>query len=364
MDLIDLIEHHRQRIIFETVAGSRAYGTAHAHSDEDIRGVFVLPSTAYLSLQEPPRQVSDSKGDIVYYTLGRFLELALKANPNIIELLYMPEDCIRVQTTHWEQVVGLRQSFITKQAYASHVGYAQAQIKKARGRNKWVNRPQPETPPAQEDFCWILPRDTESSVDRPYRPQPLKTAGIDLTACHATALEHTSGLYRLYHYGPEAQGVFRDGNLACESIPLSEEAGRCIGLLIYNKGAYERALDDHRHYWDWRRLRNEARWRSQERGAIDYDAKNMLHTFRLLLSGEHILREGRPLVRFDGPALELLKGILAGEYGYDELIRMAEEKIMELGRLHAASSLPEMPDQNRAGELLRELTGAWETEHA
>jgi len=363
MDLTELRGSQHRRILFETLAGSRAYGTAHAASDEDIRGVFLLPGADYLSLTPPLRQVSDAKGDIVYYTLARFLELALKANPNIIELLYMPQECVRLQTQWWEQVLAVRDGFITKQAYASHVGYARAQIKKARGRNKWINRPQPEAPPQQEAFCRFIAR-SEEDGERPYRPRTLESAGVDLGSCHAAALEHTSGVFRLYHYGSGARGVFRDGNLVCESIPREDEAGRCIGLLIFNQAAYERAAADHRHYWQWRAGRNEARWRSQERGEIDYDAKNMLHTFRLLLSGEHILREGRPLVRFDGPKLALLKGILAGAYAYDALIRMAEEKMLELGELHAASTLPEMPDQAGAEALLRTITREWEQAHA
>ena len=62
---------------------------------------------------------------------------------------------------------------------------------------------------------------------------------------------------------------------------LSDEAARFAGLLIYNK----QALADHQNYWQWRRERSEARWQQQERGELDFDAKNMMHAVRLLLSG-------------------------------------------------------------------------------
>ncbi len=364
LNLSELSGRYRDRIIFQCIAGSRAYGTAHAGSDEDIRGVFVLPRSEYLVLEEALRQLSDQRGDLVFYSLSRFLELALKANPNIIELLYMPEDCVRVQTSYWERLTGQRELFISRQAYASHVGYARAQIKKARGRNKWINRLQPAAAPLPENFCWFVPRSAEHAGQLPYRPQPLKSAGIDLHHCHASALEHSRDLFRLYHYGEAARGVFRNGTLVCESIPLEDEDPRCIGLLVFNQTGFERALADRRNYWEWRRNRNERRWQSQEQGEIDYDAKNMMHTFRLLLSAEHILREGCPLVRFSGPGRELLKGILAGRYTYGELIEMTEEKIGELGVLRDRSPLPAEPDRTRVTALLRDITAGWEADHA
>ncbi len=158
--------------------------------------------------------------------------------------------------------------------------------------------------------------------------------------------------------------MFRDGNLVCEPIPAGDEAERCIGLLLYHRAGHQSALADHRHYWEWRRNRSERRWQSQERGDLDFDAKNMAHTFRLLLSGEHILRHGQPLVRFAGAPLALLRDILEGRLGYDTLIGMAEDKLADLARLHAASTLPERPDRARAEALLRRITDRWERDHA
>jgi len=362
MDLSELTGPSRARIIFQCVAGSRAYGTAHAESDEDIRGVFVQPGYEFLTLQEPLRQVSDQRGDVVYYALARFLELALKANPNIIELLYMPPECVQSSTSYWERLLEHRSLFVSKLAYASHVGYAQAQIKKARGRNKWINRPQPEAQPAREAYCWFSPRRPADGTKLPFRPIPLEESGIDLGHCRAAPLEHTTHVYRLYLYAEQTGGVFRNGNPVCDPIPRQDEEEHCIGLLIFNQSGYERARWDHRNYWEWRRNRNERRWRSQERGDIDYDAKNMMHTFRLLFSGEHILREGRPLVRFSGEPLTLLRRILAGEFAYEELMHRAKSKIIELGELRERASLPDEPDRGRAMELLREITAAWEAD--
>lgn len=351
-----------EHIIFETVVGSRAYGTARADSDEDIKGVYIEPRNDLLTLREIPDQHSDERGDVAYYALRRFLSLALKANPNIIELLFMPAECIRKIHPCFENLLANRDLFITRQAYSSHVNYARAQIKKARGQNKWINNPQPEEPPSPVDFCWIIP--AESTDALPYRPVPLSESDLRLDECHAAAVERTQHLYRIYHYGAQARGVLRGGKIVCEAIPIDEEISHCRGLLIYNENAYERACLDHQNYWMWRKNRNEQRWQRQETGQLDYDAKNIMHMFRLMLSAEHILETGQPLVRFEGEKLSFLKSILAGAYSYNSLIEQADALAERLDALHKQSDLPDQPDLKRAEDLLHTVTDEWEQHHA
>lgn len=357
-----MVDFDRSTLIFETIAGSRAYGTATPESDEDLRGVYVEPAQSLVTLRARPEQVSDPRGDTVYYGLRRFLELALGANPNIIELLYMPDDCVRLVNPVFQAVLNARRDFITRQAYVSHVRYAQAQIKKARGRNKWINNPQPEDSPEPQEFCWFLPVDNAARM--PFRPVPLAEAAVDLEACHASSVEHLTDVFRLYHYGPSARGVFRGGAVICESIPIEDECDRCIGLLIYNRNAHERAIRDHRNYWMWRKNRNEQRWVRQETGELDYDAKNMMHMFRLMLSAEHILTQGCPLVRFSGEKLTYLKAILQGKFSYESLIEEAGTLSTRLEILYKKSRLPENPDMEKAEELLQSVTLEWEKSHA
>lgn len=374
-------------VIYSTVAGSHAYGTAHAGSDHDVRGVFALPAARYLELREAPRQLADDRNNTIYYALRRFLELATNANPSILELLYMPADCILRCEPAMQHVMRARGLFVTRRAYESHVEYATAQIARARGRNKWVNNPQPHDPPQREQFCWIVPRGEQAT---PYRPVPLLQSGIDLRACRVAALEHAPDVYRLYRYdsagdgaiaaqagdaesaasdvriekGVSALGVFRGeggGQIFCSSIPFSDEATRCVGLLIYNRAGHEHALRDHKNYWQWRAARNETRWVSQERGERDYDAKNMMHTFRLLLSGEWILRHGEPLVRVTGQELAFLRSILNGEHAYDALIAEAEARVQAMAVLRDRSQLPAQPDAAAVDALLCGATSIFES---
>lgn len=357
-----LLDHSDPSLLFECVSGSHAYGTATAERDLDLRGVFAVPPVEYMGLLAPVNQIADARSDIVFYSLRRVIELLSAANPNVLELLYIPAECIRWSTSAFEQLLGHRDNFISQQCVQTHIGYALTQIKKARGQNKWINQPKPEQPPTKEDYCHVIPAQALLPPGAaPCRPVPITRLGWNLEHFHASRLEHARDGYRLYRYGESARGVFREGMLVCESIPLEHESSHFAGLLFYNESAWKQALTDHQNYWSWRRERNEARWRQQEAGELDYDAKNMMHTVRLLLSGESILHYGCPLIRFEGEQRELLLSIRRGRYSYDELIDMAETIVARCTNDSAMSNLPPTVDASMAEHLLRDITRLWET---
>lgn len=374
------------KIIYEVTSGSHAYGTNVATSDRDIRGFYWNPMNDYAGLIPVKEQVNDEKNDIVYYDLKRAFELLKTANPNMIELLWIPEDCIHTfQHPIMTIMMNNKKLFISKKAYFTHAEYAFAQIKKAKGQNKKVHNPQPETMPQKEDFCWIIDlydldhvpvgtrsivRHTEDFVASygstlksvkeskhfPFRPIPLKSTDIKLEECHVSSLEHVPNVYRLYDYGFKTKGVFRgDQMLCCESIPKEDEFWRMRGLLIYNQVEFERALADWRSYWDWMKNRNESRWVDQEKGLLNYDQKNMMHCFRLMLSSENILKEGEPLVRFTGDVQEHLLKIRRGEFTYEEIMKYVNEKEASLKKLFETSKIPEHVDMEKINKLFMEM---------
>lgn len=359
MNVQSLIESYDSSIIYECISGSRAYGTSHPDSDEDIRGIYILPRILELSLNPHIEHIADGRGDVVYYSLRRFSELAVNANPNIIELLYMPDDLVTKTTKYMQKLIENRSVFITKKSYYSHIGYALAQIKKAKGQNKWINNTQSKIPPQKEKYTWIIHKNSEL----PFRPMPLSDANIKLEHCHVSSLEHCRDVYRLYMIGEDAEGVFKNNAIICQSISKKDEIEKCVGLLIFNKDGYESAVRDYHNYWEWVRNRNKKRWEAQENGLIDYDAKNMMHLFRLLYSGENILVNSEPIIKFQGEKLDLLLNILDGKYTYEELIKLADKKMSELENLFNKSRLPSSPNVKMVNQLLYEITCLWERHH-
>jgi predicted nucleotidyltransferase len=361
LTLDELRGPYSDSILFECIAGSRAYGTNTESSDEDLRGIFAMPAARYLDLERPPDQVGDERGNTVYYSLRRVVELLAQANPNILELLFMPADCILRSSPEMQRLQSHRSVFVSKQCADTHAGYAMSQIRKAKGHNKWINNPKPKAPPSKEDYCYVVPwRPGQSTAVTPSRPVALAESGWSLDEFHAARLEHARDTYRLYHYGSTARGVFRGDVLACESIPKEDEATRFMGLLLYNEQAWKQALVEHQHYWAWRRDRNEARWQQQERGELDFDAKNMMHTVRLLLSGRAIMQTGQPIVRFEGEQRALLMSIRDGRRSFEEILSLAESLLAECESLKATSGLPEVCDPAQATSVLQKLTSAWE----
>ncbi len=350
-----------KRLIFEGVWGSHAYGTTTPESDEDSIGVYVLNQSAYLSLCPLPEQVSDMRHDHNFYSLKNYLKLAANANPNILDSLYLPEDCILKKTEYWSYLQAHKELFISQQACQTYCEYALSQIKKAKGCNKRVHNPQPLKMPTEEDFCHVILVSSKDGL--PSRPLSLDNAQINLKECHVAAVEKSSELYRLYYYGAGAKGVFRGGILTCENIPIEDETSRFVGLLIYNKNGFEQAKRAHRQYWDWIQTRNEKRWLSQESGEMDYDAKNLMHTFRLLYSGINIMETGEPIVRFSGEKLQKLMDIRHGIFTYDELLSEAERLLRRLDNLKVHSHLRERADINKVDRLLFEITTQWEKEN-
>jgi len=100
----------RDRTIFAAVVGSRAFGLATSSSDTDVRGVYVAPTPLFWSLSKPPTHVDGPEPEQVSWEVERFCELALKANPNALEVLWSP--LVIVRTPAGAELVALRDAFL------------------------------------------------------------------------------------------------------------------------------------------------------------------------------------------------------------------------------------------------------------
>jgi len=360
--------------IFECVAGSVAYGLNTPDSDIDIRGIFRRPNEELLGLVKYDDLIKDDKNDIQFYELKRFFELAIGSNPNILELLFMPDDCIKVCTAEMEKIIVNRDLFISKKTFDSFWGYSTQQIKRCKGVNKWINNPQPEDPPSKLDFCWVIPLFSSSMSDAwecnysddpkefPMRPIKLcecpKGYDIDLSKMACAKLEHSHNIYRLYDV-PNAKGVFRGKNqqLVTESIEKGQEIKNICALLIFNEEEYEKSRKDWKNYWDWKKNRNEARYRDQESGKTEYDCKNVMHCLRLIWSCTSILEGNGPIIRFSGSKKDVLMGIRHGIYKYDDVMKIVEEHQEKMSKLEQESRLPDEIDVDKVNELYLSIIG-------
>jgi len=115
-------------IVYRCVVGSRAYGLDTDASDTDLRGVYLAPLDMHLSLFGAPEQFEDNGAQTCYWELQKFLVMALKANPNILECLYSP--LAEKITPLGERLLALRESFLSQMIFQTFNGYALSQFKK------------------------------------------------------------------------------------------------------------------------------------------------------------------------------------------------------------------------------------------
>jgi uncharacterized protein len=129
------------RIIYRCVIGSRAYGLEDDQSDTDRRGFYLPPAELHWSLYGVPEQLENEETQEAYWEIQKFIVLALKANPNVLECLYSP--IVEFATPLAEELLAMREAFLSKLVFQTYSGYVASQFKKMQidmrnqGRVKW-----------------------------------------------------------------------------------------------------------------------------------------------------------------------------------------------------------------------------------
>jgi uncharacterized protein len=130
-----------QRVIYRCVIGSQAYGLADTASDVDRRGIYLPAADLHWSLYGVPEQLENDETQEAYWELQKFLVLALKANPNVLECLYTP--LVEKATPLAEELLAMRSIFLSRMVYQTYNGYVLSQFKKmqadlrSHGKVKW-----------------------------------------------------------------------------------------------------------------------------------------------------------------------------------------------------------------------------------
>lgn len=336
---------HKNLLLFEAISGSKAFGLATEKSDTDIRGVYYLPKEDFFGLDYIP-QVANETNDEVYYELGRFVELLLKNNPNILEVLATPEDCILYKHPIFDNLK--IDDFLSKLCKETFGGYAMAQIQKARGLKKKIVNPMDEKRKDVLDFCTVF-----ENADSVSLKDWLNEKSLLQEHCGLTKLPSSKGMFALFYDfegDKNYRGIFKneDSNeLSLSSIPKNEKVK---AYLFFNQDAYSVYCKEYKEYWKWVNERNEDRYDTNQKHGKNYDSKNMMHTIRLLQSALQILETGKLNIRVENR--EELLSIKNGDKEYDELLNYAETLMNILNSASKNSNLPDFPDKEKINSIL------------
>jgi len=344
----------KKLLLFECITGSKAYGLDHALSDTDIKGVFISPKEDFYGLNYVG-QINGETNDEMYYELGRFVELLLKNNPSMIELLHTPEDKILYEHPLFSKLKSI--NFLTNRCKDSFAGYAMTQVRKASGLNKKIRKPFKKEKKTILEFCYVL----HGQGSMPLLDW-LEKNDMQQENCGLVNINHVRDLYGLYYDENDSldyMGVMHKSNATMVHLSSIPKGEKPVTYLSFNEDGYKPYCKDYRDDWQWVKNRNEERYENTLENGKNYDSKNMMHTFRLLNMAKEILTDEKVYVK--RPDREELFRVKNGEYTYEELMQKAKEKQAEIEDAYQTTKLPDKMDRSAAIRLLTDLRTAFYT---
>jgi uncharacterized protein len=369
MNITNWIGH---RTVYVAVTGSHAYGTSTPDSDFDYRGAAIAPLDYYVGLlnfeQTEDKAVVPlintahnlnlpDDSDITLWSLEKMVRLAADGNPNMIELLFSPEDTILLATKPMRKLFDIRDAFLSKLLKHRFSGYAMQQLKRMRNHRRWIENPPAQ--PTREQFGLEgikLGKDhihaamktvellvDEWVVDKTYLPEDIK-------------IQLSKEMIRMINVVLDQ--LEYEANVDKLKDVLERAANRHLGfdddfiLFLQNYRAYKAAKQDWQSYQNWKAHRNPARAKLELKHK--YDTKHAMHLVRLLRMAREIL-EGRGVIVKRPDAKELLD-VRDGAWDYDTLVSWAEVEDKTLDDVMKLSALPKSPDRNKINQVLGEVT--------
>lgn len=146
-------------VVMLTVMGSQAYGVSADDSDLDVYGVCIPPKELifpHLAGEIPGfgRQIQrfeswqehhvidpDKKVeyDFAIFGIVKYFQLCMDNNPNMIDSLFVPRNCVIHSTAIGEHIRENRKVFLHKGAWHKFKGYSYAQMSKIRNKQNRSN---------------------------------------------------------------------------------------------------------------------------------------------------------------------------------------------------------------------------------
>ncbi len=297
-------------VLARCTVGSRAWGLASEGSDHDTRGVLLWPFSWASARGRVPDVVVSADGSHTLWEVGRTIEQALRADPNTLEMLFVPE---RERLDPLADLLfDAREAFVSQHIYGSFGRYALAQSKKLRQSLRLARH--------RADVLQWLRADPTLGLDAVAGRLATDAVTEGTSTSKDDVLRAKQYLKQLY------RSMFDQGLLeACSFEALVVFAGR---------GAEELELP--------RELR----------------PKNAYNLLRIVACAVQWLRRGEPIIETSGEIRERLLAIKRGEIDLDTALAWTDEEADRLEAAHAHSVLPREPDYHRADAVLLQLREA------
>jgi len=351
--------------IFETIVGSRAYGIHREESDYDKAGVMI-PSIEYFYGFRKFEQYKDPDTDRTIYDIRKALKLISDNNPNMMDLLFMPERCIIKTTPYWQEIIDHRDCFVSKRCRYTFSRYAVAQLERIKTHRKYLLNP-PKSAPKREDYGL-----SEVPMFPSAQIKAICSAAIDLVAEEErpNLFNEIDKVYGDYVIPLFLRFVKEDQRqLGMEWIQAGVKAQAkailSLGTNFIKDEYHEEARKELAFYHarrDWERFNSWKKSRNKKRAEVEakfgFDLKHASHLVRLLRMGVEILETGKVNVDRTNIDAEELKDIRNGAWSYDKVEEYAYDVDCRLDSIYKTSTLPKTVDSKKIDNLcIRAIEG-------
>lgn len=350
-------------------------------------------------------EVSDEKHDNVAWEFSKFMRLLIKSNPTVLESLFVDDEFVDYEHPIITELKKHRDKFVTKKCFDSFGAYAVSQIKKCRSLNKKCLQDESKKVERRTSlsFCYTYYNQGSTKIENwlAYRGLRQECCGLN----KIPNMRDDYGVYydwghhwEIVGYGPdealryfldniENEEVYRDDEKFCvgrfirnsgwyylvmpiegvikykfndflthkpigyRGIFKNEEStevrlssiddknDKPICHMSYNEDGFRKHCNDYKNYLDWLKNRNPVRY--AENKGKNYDAKNVAHSFRLMNMCIEIANNQGFNVNRRNIDREFLLDVKQHKYEYEDIIRMLDEKKIEMEEAIKKSTLPD-----------------------
>lgn len=349
------------RIVFETVVGSRAYGTnLDETADYDRSGIMIPGEEYFYGLNKFEQFMGFPEKDRVIYDVRKAIKLIADNNPNMLDLLFSPPRCLLTTSKYWERVKENCALFISKRCRHTFSGYAVAQLLRIKTHRRFLLDP-PQTKPTRESYG--LPPVSIFPTAQLKAIVYSALADFIIPGEKENFLSELDDIYSDYIITLFTKYIREDRRaLALEylQVGIKSQANTLMSLgPSYIKDEYLAEAEKELKYYhankEWEQFEQWKKNRNKTRAALEvkfgYDPKHAMHLIRLYRMGKEILETGKVNVdRTDIDAAEL-REIRQGSWTYDAVEEYSKEMDAELDVLYKTSTLPKYPQFEKIDEL-------------
>lgn len=304
------------KVLFKIKSGSHLYGLNTPTSDLDYVGVYVEDSfedfidpfntkdEMDMSIKSKKENGKNDKDavDEKYFHIKKFIKLCADNNPNILEMLFVPEDCIEYVDPDFKSLIlDHPEMFVNVKLIDRFIGYAKSQEQKSYTKS--------------ENYVLL-----NTGLNSLKRVAKLKTMQAKMREA-------------VLHIDPE---LFK-GKANQNPVDIVYEIGDMkfpSGITI--KEAIARIEDRF----------SRASHRIEGIFINRYEPKFMSHTIRLLDEGYQLLNTGKIEFPFKGKAFEDIMNVKFGKTLIEEIPELVNQYKERLAELEANCQLPKTADYN------------------